>query len=256
MNLYKPLSLTLFLALSGAAAFGTGSVQTLQPERGKAAREQADPFYADLKGPDGNWSAAVQPDLSQGKDEAVPVVVSYVRSFFGRGTWKGLKITGATLKSQSDKVVTATKIRWEVTTAGDQKSVLLRGETTLFTDLSLQARGRKEVNIPIFNFAKDARALAKDGTLEGEFVIRVGVSEARFEDGTSWREGESVAFLKAAYRPGVRQSPKPKCNEVSCGSGGYCSTVSAPGGYCDSGPCNQYGCNCGAGMCSDLPPAL
>lgn len=57
----------------------------------------------------------------------------------------------------------------------------------------------ERIKFPVVSFAKVYRPLARGGVVNGNYVIQVGVSEARFDDGTT------QTFLAGGKKRGERK---------------------------------------------------
>ena len=90
---------------------------------------------------------------------------------------------------------------------------MVEGETPLFA-VNVFSNRQKKYDSPIINFIKEVKPLIKNGSLNGDYFINVRAVEATFEDDSTWREGESVAFLKAGFRPLFTQSTH--CANTHC----------------------------------------
>jgi hypothetical protein len=246
----KVLALVLLLVLVNFLARQVNKGQSQASSKSSAENAQVDPFYRDLKGPGGNWSVSVVPDSDQSSDPAIPVAVDATRSFIGKGQYRGVKVTGATIRNRSANPVRAMRLKWMLCTlneARDQILILNQGQTEVFT-AAIPGGGEKALDFPIANFAKIADSLVKDGALTGEFRIFVGVSEVKFDNGLFWKDEEKESSQRSvSVMPySINTCPKTVCDGV-----GGCNQDTWPQSTakCELGPCNQYGCNCAQLTC-------
>jgi hypothetical protein len=218
--------------------------------------------------PQGKWSVAAVPDLAQATDTTTPVVVSGLSSLIGYKQWGGfLKVISVKLNNRSSDTVAAVRLGWSIVTAEDRLAMkpdweakLAEGATPLF-EINVLRNREKKTDSPVINFMQEVRPLIKNGALNGDYFIKVRVVEALFADGLSWREGESVAFLKAGFRPLFTQSTN--CANRHCVStrnDGYnddCVDDPIPGLTCfiNYNSCTPDGtrCICNSDACQDCP---
>jgi len=130
--------------------------------------------------PQGKWTMTATPYL-ESSYRANPVVVHSVTTEAS----KGLTVTKVGILSRS-KTVSAVRLRWYLAMESNPEVILQQGETP-----EIQIRGGapagevSEIEYPVVTFAK----LYKAGeALNGNFVISVGVSAAKYDDGATWTE--------------------------------------------------------------------
>ncbi|MCA1591186.1 MAG: putative metal-binding motif-containing protein [Acidobacteria bacterium] len=264
----KILLCTSLLALSTILALGISRSQRAAGTQGSMAvrQDKAPPTernsFSEEK-PLGRWSIAAVPDVRQGQDTVTPVVISGISSLAGKDKWAGmLKVIQVKLTNRSPKTLTAVRLGWVIITAEDREArkpdrlaKLLEGYTPLF-DVILPGGETRRVDSPVINFIKEARPLIKNGALTGDFYLKVRVSEAQFEDGSIWQEGETAAFLKTAFRPLTPQTefncPNTHC--ISSNSDGKldrCTDDTQPGLSCwlNMASCGDGFCICNNDTC-------
>lgn len=150
---------------------------------GSQSRGQVDP---DEQLPPGKWTLSANPYFGSGY-RTLPVVVVSVTSDSARG----LRVTKVGLSNRSSKPITAVSLSWYLTTADDTKTILKQGQTPLITPSGgLPEGAEREIEFPVFSFAKVARTLVRNGELNGNFRVQVAVREVQYEDGSSWTRDE------------------------------------------------------------------
>lgn len=146
--------------------------------------------------PRGKWAFGTVFDMSQALSESIPVAVVGIQSLSGGGKHLGVtKIKRIKVKNRSTKIVNSVQLRWTLSPMDDEEKVLSEG-TTPFANIWVEANSLKEVEIPTLYPALLLKSLAKDGKLDGEFQLTIGVQEARFADGSFWRWQETSTYLK------------------------------------------------------------
>jgi hypothetical protein len=108
------------------------------------------------------------------------------------------KIKRLQIKNRSPKALNAVQLRWAITYLDDQTKVLLEG-TTPFVNFWAEADSAQVVEIPTIYPSLLFKPLAKDGVLNGEFMLRIGLQEARFTDGSFWRRRGPVVGFNYLY---------------------------------------------------------
>ena len=149
--------------------------------------------------PVGAWSAQADIDTAQLDDPQVPVVVAGFRIYAGKGDWrKQLMIQSVTVTNRSSKAVSKVKLGWIIISKEDrnarknQEAALVKGHTSLF-DAEGDSQTLSRIKSVYLDFVKQAQPLLKSGALNGDFYIRIRVSEVHFADGSLWREENRVA---------------------------------------------------------------
>jgi hypothetical protein len=217
--------------------------------------------------PQGQWSVGAVPDLRQAKDAVTPVVVSGTTSLLGKDQWAGaVKVTSVKLTNRSTSPVKAVRLGWVITNAEARENmrlaretVVLEGTTRLF-EVNVPAGETLRIDSPVIDFIKEAKPLIERGFLKGNFTVKVRISEAHFSDSLSWREGETVTFLKTSYRPLISASSG-GCSNTHCTSSNSdgrpdaCVPDTQPGLTCwiNYNSCGDGYCMCNNDVCAGLP---
>jgi hypothetical protein len=146
--------------------------------------------------PRGKWGFSTVFDMSQALSDSIPVAVVGIQSLSGGGKHLGItKIKRVKVNNRSAKIVNSVQLRWTLARLDDPEKVLSEGATP-FANIWVEANSLKVVEIPTLFPALLLKSLAKEGKLDGEFQLTIGVQEARFADGSFWRRQETVAYLK------------------------------------------------------------
>jgi hypothetical protein len=149
--------------------------------------------------PRGKWGFGLVVDMDQFDDSSVPVAVGAMQSLSGGGKYAGVvKIKRLEIKNRSSKAVNSVQLRWKITTLDDPANVLLEG-TTPFFNFWAGANSSQVVEIPTVYPSLLFKPLAKDGGLNGQFKLTIGVQEAYFADGSFWRRQVPVVLLNFLY---------------------------------------------------------
>lgn len=128
--------------------------------------------------PKGNWTLTATPYL-ESSYRANPVVVHSVTTEAN----KGLTVTQVGVLSRN-RNLSAVRLRWYLSLESDPEVILQQGETP-----EIQIRGGaqagevRELEFSVVTFAKLYKA---EEVLDGNFVINVGVSAAKYDDGATW----------------------------------------------------------------------
>lgn len=145
--------------------------------------------------PRGKWGFSIMLDMSRALSDSIPVAVVGIQSLSGGGKHLGVtKIKRVKVNNRSAKTVNSVQLRWTLAPFDDPEKVLSEG-TTPFANIWVEANSLKVVEIPTLYPALLLKSLAKDGELNGNFQLAIGVQEARFADGTLWRRQETAAYL-------------------------------------------------------------
>jgi hypothetical protein len=148
------------------------------------------------KKPAGKWDMSIGIDKEQFYNDSVPVAVSIVQTVSGKGKYAGVvKVKRLEIKNRSAKAVNSVQLKWKIFNLDDPAKVLLEG-TTPFVNLWAEANSAKVVVIPTIYPVYLFNPLAKDGELNGEFKLMIGVQEAHFEDGSLWRRQSAGGFVE------------------------------------------------------------
>jgi hypothetical protein len=165
--------------------------------------------------PQGKWTLTATPYL-ESSYQSNPVVVHSVTTEAN----KGLTVTKVGILSRS-KNVSAVRLRWYLATEANPDIILQQGETPEIQIGGGASAGEvREIEYPVVTFAKLYKA---EEVLNGNFVISVGVSAAKYEDGATWTESaksrldfmppetEQVKSLDKAHTSGNAPAPQQNC---------------------------------------------
>jgi len=165
--------------------------------------------------PQGKWTLTATPYLEPSY-QSNPVVVHSVTTEAN----KGLTVTKVGILSRS-KNVSAVRLRWYLATEANPDIILQQGETPeIQIGCGASAGDVREIEYPVVTFAKLYKA---EEVLNGDFVISVGVSAAKYEDGATWTESaksrldfmppetEQVKALDKAHSSGNAPAPQQNC---------------------------------------------
>lgn len=146
--------------------------------------------------PRGKWGFGLLFDRSQFNDSSVPVAIGGIQSLSGAGRHLGvIKIKRVEVKNRSPKILSSVQLRWTIANLDDPAKVLLESSGH-FVNIWVEANSSQVIEIPTLYPALLFKPLAKNGELNGRFQLTIGVQEARFADGSLWRQ-ESAAALKS-----------------------------------------------------------
>jgi len=146
---------------------------------------------------------AVVPDPSQRKVAAVPVIVTSIGFVVDKE--KSLEFYKGYLENRSPKAVISVRIRWKLIADEDRelKNPLNRGETAPIS-VRVEGNDKREVEFPIPKFHEITKPLVKSKSLHGKYFLIAGVSEVLFEDGSSWKEEETIfSNIRYNYTSGI-----------------------------------------------------
>lgn len=257
---FKMLSSAIFLAFATIVAFSIQQNPEKKRINGYLLRDKepsAERSSFSVKGPQGAWSVAFIPDKVQTPANA-PVKVHATQTLTGNEKWNDLKLINVELSNYSDKTVLGVAIRWIITPKSDRSYMLHQGYPGLF-EAHLLPGETKTVEAPIIDFAKIATPLIKDGTLSGDFVVKIRVCNVEFEDGSSWRETETAGIVKASYNNSDTQivsCPNVICSFNNPQNKAQCDHDPVGGDFCDLTNCSPDGyCLCTNINCEPPPPA-
>ena len=96
------------------------------------------------------------------------------------------KIKRVEVLNRSSLVVNSVQLGWKITSMKQPEKVLSE-DTAPFANVWVEANSSKVIEVPTLYPALLLKPLAKDGRLDSEFQITIGVQEARFADGSFWR---------------------------------------------------------------------
>jgi hypothetical protein len=186
---------TLVVLTIGALVFSTQvRAQSLNPcDRPKNLPSS---FFEVPAGPQGMWSATLMLDLLQAEDPRVPVVVVGVGAIQGPANRRGMRLGCGVLRNRSLQPVRSIQLRWILANAQDRAVIAQRGHSpqtiiqqghTQYIELSISPESLGRTDFSVISFAEVTHALQKEGILNGDYHLYVGVNEVLFVDGTSWR---------------------------------------------------------------------
>lgn len=139
-----------------------------------------DDVGAETRLPQGNWTLTATPYL-ESSYRANPVVVQSVTTEAS----KGLTVTKVGILSRA-KNVSAVRLRWYLSMESNREVILQQGETPEIQIAGGATAGEvRELGYPVVAFSKLYQA---SEALNGNFVISVAVSAAKYDDGATWTE--------------------------------------------------------------------
>ncbi len=212
--------------------------------------------------PRGTYTVSFRPYTGEGF-RLLPVLVTGVTSQTG----EGIQVDKVEVENKSAQSVEKLRFTWYLSTQENPETVLYQGQTPLLEIPDAIKSGEMvEILFPVTSFAKAARLWnSNTATLNGKYVIQIGVSEVRFEDGSARtllakRKGKTpeAKFAKAMYHasPTSLAQPPDYCPNQSCevstvegvpvgyscvGATGQSCTNSANGQSCSSAICRREG---------------
>lgn len=239
------LVLGLFVILTALAAVGLHQLKRQGPHNKLAALTDKQPSdysgYLTEAAPRGSWKIAARGDLDQELVDDAPVVVDHVQSLLGNGKWMNLIVRAVGVRNKARQPLKEVRFKWVLST--EEAPSVLQGYTPSF-GVRTPSNGRQEVELPpIINFVKLSRPLIKNGSLDGDFLLSLRVSEVTFEDGSTWEDEGAFRLTKATYRPRASAAPSGGCQNSICGVGdphgeAVCGVYYSYGQYC-----RKYNCN-------------
>jgi hypothetical protein len=131
-----------------------------------------------------------------------------------------LKLTHVTLVNLSNKTVLGLTIAWNITTKQDRRTILRRGYPGLFETYLLPGE-KKKFECPVVDFAQNVRfsrfegPLAKNGVLDGDYLIQVRVQEVEFDDGSNWEEWNAEALIDKSHHATTARRIQ-TCDDKTC----------------------------------------
>lgn len=175
------------------ASAGNGHVNQRPPEFVNRSPEDVakdfndDDLKAKDQKPRGRWGIALVSDMGQFNDNSVPVAVGAIQSLAGAGKYLGvLKVKRLEIKNRSHKAVKSVRLRWSIVSLDDPSKALIEGILPSVKFLA-EAGSSKVIEIPPLYPVLLFKSLAKNGELNGQFKVTIGVQEARFANGSYWR---------------------------------------------------------------------
>ncbi len=130
----------------------------------------------------GKWTFSASPDLDEGFNSR-PVIVWSTKT-----VKKTLTIEGVLIENLSSKKVSAVKIGWKLIDRAES-SVVQRIGNTKFLRLSddLGHGSSKYLEGDFFSFYDAYKPLLKKGSLNGDYLVKIFVSEVEFADKSIWK---------------------------------------------------------------------
>lgn len=230
--LLLPLAL-ITAALVAVPAFHSRGSAHADPLRWAGAQkieDLEDPF-ANLSGPDiarifgaegergpaGSWLAAAIPNRSQRTENRAPVMVVAPVSFMASGKNTNLIVAGVTLLNAAHKRVESVALNWSLLDA-DTQAIRAHGRTDTFT-VNIEARRARKVKCPYLNFAKISQPLVKNGVLNGNFLLEIGIDSVTFADATSWDDRDQVQLNHSSVARSLSVAAQAACQDRVCAVG-------------------------------------
>jgi hypothetical protein len=179
-------NITCLLALIFVALCVVTTNENSQKAAARGANQDADAPW-----PNGKWTVSVIPDTNQKADASVPVIVSRTTTSTTKG--KDNAFEHVILLNRSSKAVSEVKLRYVIHKIEAPDTILYQGPQFEIKAKKgneknpLQANKRWVFDVPNGRLARFLKPVVKDGSLSGEFVIRVSVDEVTFEDGSVWK---------------------------------------------------------------------
>jgi hypothetical protein len=202
--------------------------------------------------PGGDYTVACRAFMGAGY-ESLPVLVTQVTSITGGG----VAVRNFSVENNTTQAVEAVRVRWYLSRAETPETILSQGETSVVRiPGGIQPGTAARIKYPVTSFAAAIRPVVKSARLNGNYMIQLAVSEARFADGSTQTlvaaDGKvsRASFAKVAYRP--RPSAQTFC------PGQHCTQVLAGGvpiGYKCADATNESctnggdGQTCSSGIC-------
>jgi hypothetical protein len=188
--------------LAASAGSKTDETNSSSNNKGQVQKNKQEVFTDDdLKEEQvrGKWKLGSSADLKQPQDPSVPVVLAYTVTFYGQGKYTGrLKISEAKIENRSPKPTQSLQLRWFIVNREEPEAVMLEGLMPSF-EVRIEPYSASEVDIPPIYFNKIVKPLLKDGELNGNLLLMVGVQEVQFADGMKWQRSPQTSFMKISF---------------------------------------------------------
>jgi hypothetical protein len=131
--------------------------------------------------PAGDYTVTTKPYMGPGF-ESLPVMVTSVTTEVALNGG----VSTVAVKNSTSRRLDAVRFSWYLSAREAPDYVLLQGKTPMLRLPGGIAAGEVErIKFPVVSFAKIYKPLARGGSVNGNYVIQVGVIEARFDDGTT-----------------------------------------------------------------------
>jgi len=147
----------------------------------------------------GGWKVHSIPEVVQGKDESVPVVVFGITYYPGKIT--DPKILGVRLFNRSPKQVKAVSLRWLITVGKDriERKRIYQWHKMDAAEIALAGGQRQEIKIQTPEPDMTAEPFVEANRGE-QIEINIGVGEVEFDDGSAWKEPEPTSVASSNNR--------------------------------------------------------
>ncbi len=143
--------------------------------------------------PSGDWTATHSLESGLGLKGSPAEIVANQGD-----TQQGLLVTVTAIANRSDKSIASVRFGWFIYASAPPHKVLASGQSAA---VGLEHFGPGKVTrlaYPAARFAEAMEPCMQNGTLSGEYNIEVAVIEARFADGTIWKQNLASLGLPAA----------------------------------------------------------
>jgi hypothetical protein len=141
--------------------------------------------------PAGDWKFSAHPYMGEGF-KTRPVVVTSVGS-----EATTLSVTKVRVKNISSKRVLAVKLGWSLYDERNKDKILGQGESPLITmDRDFPSDSDQILKTVVVSFMDIDRPLIRNGRLDGDYRLDVGVTQVLFDDRTTWSLGQAVSFKR------------------------------------------------------------
>lgn len=183
-----------------------------------AAEAQTPPKMQDRL-PAGNYTVITKPYMGPGY-ESLPVMTTSVTT--EAQSDGGVTIVG--VENSTSHRLDAVRLSWYLSASEAPDYILLQGKTPMLRLPGGIAAGEVErIQFPVVSFARIHKPLAHKGVVNGNYLIQVGVVEARFDDGTTQTflalgktGGErKTVFVKASWA-GAATRPASPARQIGC----------------------------------------
>jgi hypothetical protein len=151
------------------------------------------------------WNLSAIPEVVQGKDKSVPVVV------FGTSHYPekidGRRVLGVRLLNRSSKQVKSVSLRWLLTVGIDriERKRVYQWHKMDSTEAALASGQRYEIKIPTPEPDMTAEPFVEANRGE-QIEINIGVGAVEFDDGSTWIEPEPETA--AAFNGRTQSTPR------------------------------------------------
>jgi len=149
--------------------------------------------------PSDGWNIHSIPEVVQGKDESVPVVVSGIAHYPAKNIDQ--RMLGVKLHNRSSKQVKAVSLRWLITVGKDriERKRVYQWHKLDAVDVVLIGGQRQEIKLQIPKPDLTIEPFVEANRRE-QIEINIGVGEVEFADGSVWKELEPVSVVSSNNR--------------------------------------------------------